>query len=160
MKKTLYIDMDNVLVDFQSGIARIDEASKKAFENDLDEYPGIFGMMDPMPGALEAIPKLAPHFNMYILSTAPWLNPSAWIDKVKWVHRHFGSDKNSVFYKRLIITHHKNLNKGDYLVDDRPANGAKDFGGEWLDFKNRFHNDWDAVINYLLEKENLHTSAP
>jgi 5'(3')-deoxyribonucleotidase len=37
-------------------------------------------------------------------------------------------------YKRLIISHHKNLNQGDFLVDDRPKNGAIDFTGEWIHF--------------------------
>jgi 5'-nucleotidase len=30
----------------------------------------------------------------------------------------------------LILSHHKHLNVGDYLIDDRTANGAGKFGGE------------------------------
>jgi len=33
------------------------------------------------------------------------------------VKTHLGADA----YKRLILTHHKNLNVGDYLIDDRIA---------------------------------------
>ena len=40
--KTLYIDMDNVLVDFPSGIARNPEDVQNEFEGSLDEVPGIF----------------------------------------------------------------------------------------------------------------------
>ena len=37
--KTLYIDMDNVLVDFQSGIDSISEEERTKFKNDLDDVP-------------------------------------------------------------------------------------------------------------------------
>ena len=53
-KKTLYIDMDGVLVDFQSGIDQLSLETQKEFENRLDEVPGIFDLMKPMPGAIEA----------------------------------------------------------------------------------------------------------
>jgi 5'(3')-deoxyribonucleotidase len=87
---------------------------------------------------------------LYILSTAPWLNPSAWKDKIEWIHKYFGKEKNSLFYKKLIISHHKNLNKGDYLIDDRSNNGAKDFQGEWIHFGSRDFPDWDTITKYLL----------
>ena len=44
-KKILYIDMDNVLVDFQSGIDQLDEETKKKYDGNLDEVPGIFSLM-------------------------------------------------------------------------------------------------------------------
>lgn len=54
--------MDNVLVDFQSGLDRIDEDIKKQYwakgpddKDRLDEIPGLFGKMDPMPGAIEVL---------------------------------------------------------------------------------------------------------
>ena len=56
--------MDNVLVDFQSGLDKIDEETKNKYrakgpgEKDrLDEIPGLFGKMEPMPGAIEAVHK-------------------------------------------------------------------------------------------------------
>lgn len=128
MKKTLYIDMDNVLVDFKSGIDQMDEAAKKKYGGRMDEVPGIFSLMKPMKGAVEAFNLLAEKYDTYILSTAPWENPSAWSDKVTWVKKYLGKEA----YKRLILSHHKNLNKGDYLIDDRPNNGAEHFEGEWI----------------------------
>ena len=89
-KKNLFIDMDNVLVDFQSGIDRLDEATKQAYEGHIDDVPGIFALMDPMPDAIEAAKKLAKKYDAYILSTAPWKNPTACNDKVAWVKKHFG----------------------------------------------------------------------
>jgi 5'(3')-deoxyribonucleotidase len=69
---------------------------------------------------------------------------------LEWIKRHFGEDEGSVFYKRLIISHHKNLNKGDYLVDDRKKNGAGDFEGELILFGSERFPDWGAVTEYLL----------
>ena len=92
--------------------------------------PVSFGLMNPMEGAIEAVNKLAEKYDVFILSTAPWENPSAWADKVKWVKKYF----NEVFYKRLIISHRKDLCKGDYLIDDRGKNGTSDFEGEWIKF--------------------------
>ena len=133
--KTLFIDMDNVLVNFQSGIDRLDEKTKQEYEGHLDDVPGIFALMDPMPGAVEAVQKLRERYNLYILSTAPWNNPTAWCDKLNWVKKHFGGDENSPFYKRIILTHHKDLCHGDYLIDDRPHKcGVEDFTGKVLHF--------------------------
>ena len=86
--------------------------------------------MQPMPGAIEAFHELSGLFDTYILSTAPWHNPSAWQHKVEWVHLHFGEDeyvdgKENPAYKRLILSHHKNLNRGHFLVDDLPQVGQQ-----------------------------------
>jgi 5'(3')-deoxyribonucleotidase len=100
-KKTLYFDMDNVLVDFQSGIDRLSDETKKEYDGRIDDVPGIFSLMEPMPGAVEAVKLLSEYFDVYILSTAPWKNISAWSDKATWVQKHFGDGKDSVFYKVL-----------------------------------------------------------
>ena len=137
--------MDNVLVDFASGIAKLDAKTLKEYEGRLDEVPGIFSMMEPMPGAIDAVHKLAKKYDVYILSTAPWMNPSAWADKVAWVTKHL----DDVFHKRLILSHHKDFLKGDYLIDDRPKHGADSFEGEWIQFGREQFPDWAAVVSYL-----------
>ena len=146
-KKILYFDMDNVLVDFKSGIDREDVQILKEYEGRLDEIPGIFSLMDPLPGALEAFETLSKVYDVYILSTAPWLNPSAWSDKVLWVQKYLGE----AAYKRLILSHHKDLNKGDYLIDDRRKNGAAEFEGELIEFGSERFPDWNSVVNYLMD---------
>ena len=50
----------------------------------------------------------------------------------------------------MILTHRKDLVKGDILIDDRPNNGAKDFEGEWIHFGSKNFPDWKSVIKYLL----------
>jgi 5'(3')-deoxyribonucleotidase len=152
-KKILYFDMDNVLVDFPSGIAQLSEKTKQEYEGRLDEVTGIFSLMKPLEGAVDAVKTLSQYFDVYILSTAPWRNLSAWTDKASWVHKHFGIEKDTVFYKRLIISHHKNLNKGDFLIDDRTKNGAGEFEGELIQFGSAQFPDWKSVIDYLLNSK-------
>ena len=137
--------MDNVLVDFPSGIARVHSAIKAEYDGRLDEVPGIFSLMDPMPNAIESYNYLASHFDTYILSTAPWNNPSAWSDKLLWVQKYLGESA----YKRLILSHHKNLNDGHYLIDDRTKNGADRFPGEHIHFGTEQFPDWNSVVKYL-----------
>lgn len=153
MKKILYVDMDGVIVDFQSGIDQLDDAEKQEYNDRYDEVPGIFSKMIPIEGAIEAVTRLSKHFDIYILSTAPWNNPTAWIDKLLWIKKYFGSDKGSVFYKRLILTHHKNLNNGDFLVDDRKNNGAERFRGEFIHFRTKEYPDWKYVEDYLISNK-------
>jgi 5'(3')-deoxyribonucleotidase len=149
-KPVLYIDMDNTLVDFVTAFGRVGDVALEEYKGNEDDIPGIFALMEPMPGAIEAVHALAEHYDVYVLSTAPWANPSAWSDKVGWIQRHFGSHEDSVLYKRLILSHHKNLNRGDFLVDDRlHKNGADRFVGTALEFGSDEWPDWATVVAYL-----------
>ena len=145
-KKVLYVDMDNVLVNFQSGIDALNEELKSRYVGCYDEVPNIFAKMQPNEGAIDAMNRLKDKYDIYILSTAPWDNPSAWSDKLEWVKRYLGE----VCYKRLILSHHKNLNAGDYLIDDRKKNGAADFKGELILFGSERFPNWDSVVKYLM----------
>jgi 5'(3')-deoxyribonucleotidase len=102
--------------------------------------------MEPLEGAIDSFKILSQRYDTYILSTAPWENSSAWSDKVKWVQKYLGESA----YKRLILTHHKNLNHGDYLIDDRTKNGAGEFKGELIQFGTDKFPDWKSVCSYLL----------
>jgi 5'(3')-deoxyribonucleotidase len=146
--KRLFFDMDNVLVDFSSGIAKLDEKTKSQYEDHLDDVPGIFSLMEPLPGAIEAVHLLKEKFDVYILSTAPWDNPSAWADKVSWVTKYL----DDVFHKRLILSHQKDFLIGDFLIDDRDKHGAEDFRGEWIHFGSERFPTWKSVTDYLLPK--------
>ena len=140
------------MVDFKHRVAGLDPIVAAKYEGRMDDAPGIFALMRPMPGAIDAYLELSELFNTYLLSTAPWRNPSAWQHKVEWVHEHLGAGDDSPAYKRLILTHHKDLNKGDFLVDDRPTNGAEKFAGEWIQFGSRKFRSWRAVLKYLRPK--------
>jgi len=148
VKKILYCDLDGVLADFESAFPFFSAETLKTFEDRLDEIPGIFSKMSPVVGAMDAFVTLSQRFDTYVLSTAPWNNPSAWSDKLEWVKTHLGN----AGYKRLILTHHKNLNRGDFLVDDREKNGASEFAGELILFGSERFPHWPAVTQYLLDR--------
>ena len=145
--------MDNVLVDFQSGLDQVREAVKAKFADDgkgeshYDDIPRLFSLMKPMPGAIDAVNALAEKYDCYILSTAPWNNDTALQDKLNWIKKYFPT----VFHKRVIFTHHKNLcfQPGAYLIDDRTAHGADQFGDHHIHFGQGEFKDWTAVIEYF-----------
>jgi 5'-nucleotidase len=139
----VYVDMDNVLVDFESGIEKLNLDPNMS---DLDEVDGIFSQMIPLKRAIEGYNRLVElGYDVYILSTAPWKNPSAWSDKLIWVKEYIGENAK----KRLILSHNKNLNKGDFLIDDRLANGAGEFEGKLIRFGSDEFPNWEVVIGYF-----------
>ena len=140
--------MDNVLVDFPSAFEKVPKSYLATHKDKMDEIPGIFSLMDPLPDAIESFNKLSKLFDTYILSTSPWENDSAWTDKLNWVKKNLGSSA----YKRLILSHHKNLNIGDFLIDDRLANGADKFTGEHIHFGTEKFPNWKRVVEYLKSK--------
>ena len=137
--------MDNVLVDFASAFPKLSNEILTEYDSRLDDVPDIFSLMEPMPSAVEAFKELSEKFDTYILSTSPWANPSAWSDKLIWVKNYLGPSAN----KRLILSHHKNLNAGDFLIDDRIKNGVNEFKGEHLHFGTPKFPDWNSVVDYL-----------
>ncbi len=145
-KKIVYVDMDNVLVDFQTGIDKLSEDEKTFYEGRYDEVPHIFSKMEPMQNALESFKLLCQKYDTYILSTSPWENATALNDKLNWVKQYLGSHA----HKRLILSHHKHLNIGHYLIDDREKNGADRFTGELILFGSPKFPNWESVTKYLI----------
>ena len=141
--------MDNVLVDFQSGVDQLDLKTKIKYPGRLDEVPGIFAKMLPVENAIDSYKKLSKHFDTYILSTSPLENHSTLADKLNWVKKYLGQHAR----KRFILSHHKNLNIGDFLIDDRTKNGAGEFTGELILFGSERFPDWIAVKKYLMENK-------
>lgn len=141
--------MDGVLVDLAAKIAEYPAEVVAKFEKDdmVDQMPALFLDPPPIKGAVEAFNSFvnSDKYDVYILSTAPWENPSAWMHKRLWVEKHLGEGA----WKRLILSHNKNLNIGDYLIDDRTKNGAGEFKGELVQFGSDKYPNWESVINYL-----------
>ena len=133
--KTLYIDMDGVLVDLQSNL------DKQGWHQNVFKDPL------PMAGAVEAFNELCfdEDYDVYILSTAPWNIPNSWTQKRLWVSKYLGAKA----HKRLILSNNKSLLRGDILIDDRTANGAGDFQGELIQFGTEKYPNWTEVLKYL-----------
>lgn len=147
MKKILYIDMDGVIVDFESGINNLTLEEKKCFEGRYSKCPNIFSKMDPIENALESVEALSDIFDVYILSSPSWGNPTAWSDKYEWIHKHL-----PFMERKLILSSQKHLNRGEYIIDDRTSNGVSEFQGEHIHFGTERFPDWDTVVSYLKEK--------
>ena len=150
-KPIIYIDMDGVLVDFESALTKVSPEMLEKFAGEYDNIPGIFALMDPVPGALEAVDRLKEKYDLYILSSSPWENPTALGDKLAWVKKYFGGDgQENIFFRKVIFSSVKHLNRGDILIDDRTANGAGDFLGRHIHFGSSEFPNWPSVLNSLL----------
>lgn len=150
--------MDGVLADFGAALANHKLSHSAPFDKEPDLIPGIFEDLLPINGAIDSVKILAstPVFDVFILTTAPWNNPDSWTHKRLWVEKYF----DDILTKKLIISHRKDLLKGDFLIDDRTVNGADKFAGVHVhfgwDYVNRKWNkypDWNSVLNYLLNIE-------
>lgn len=147
-KKIVYIDLDGVIVDLIGELHHELRNTTQTFEEPtdlIDHSETIFLNSKPIPHALEAISELEKHFDVYILSTAPWHNIHSWSQKRIWVEKHLPT-----MFKRLILTHHKNQLMGDYLIDDRINNGVGDFKGEHIHIFQEPFPTWQSVLDYLL----------
>jgi 5'(3')-deoxyribonucleotidase len=145
MQKIIYIDLDNTLADYL-GMAKEMNIDPK----DAKHIHGFFEKLQPMPGAIEAYNRLTQHFDVYILSTAPWSNPHSLYEKILWVKQYLPTA-----YKNVIFSHHKDLNRGDYLIDDSLKNGAQDFHGQHIQIHSPAFPTWDAVLSYISQQENI-----
>ena len=130
-EKVLYVDMDNVLVDFQSGIDALAPEDKEAYMGTYDNCPHIFSKMVPIKGAIESFKRLSAVYDTYILSTSPWdlmiLRPPR------------ATPGRTLFPDTTL-----------FRSDDRTKNGADRFEGELIQFGSDRFPDWDAVLAYLL----------
>lgn len=143
----IYIDMDNTIVDFDSGVQKLKTRGEYNENLEADEQPEIFALMDPIPGSIEAIHWLHQYFDLFVLSTSPWNNRNAPSHKLEWIKQHFGDAEGSVFYKRVILSHKKHLNDGDLLIDDRHVAGFK---GTHLHF-DKATMTWDEVATLVIQ---------
>lgn len=71
MNKIVFVDIDNVLVDFKPGIEKLSQADLELYEGRYDELPYIFSKVELMENAIESFIKLCSKFDNYILSTSP-----------------------------------------------------------------------------------------
>ena len=150
--------MDGVVADFNAQINRIfpevsqitdAEERETAVDNLCSTHRNIFRNLPTIPDAVFCIDRLFKFYDIYFLSTPMWSLPESFSDKRWWLEETFGS---KIAYKRLILTHRKDLCIGDYLIDDRLKNGAKDFKGDFIHFGSAKYPNWLFVTDYLLNK--------
>lgn len=146
MKKTIYIDMDDVLCHFSKQYHHVKQNCPKI------EYPqsliGFFESLEPIDGGIETLRYLleSDMYDPYILTAPSVMNPHCYREKRLWVEKHLGTE----FVKRLIISPNKGLHQGDILIDDHISGRGQDgFGGKLVHFGGTDFPDWSAVSNYL-----------
>jgi 5'-nucleotidase len=145
--KIIYIDLDGVVADFDKGRITHPLSTITPYIGRPDRLPGIYENLEPIKNAIQSVTKLLQHesFDVYFLSTPPWDNPEAWTHKRLWIEKYFGK----AVRHRLILTARKDLNIGDFLIDDSKYRGQQKFVGEWLEFGSDKFPDWSSVLKYL-----------
>ena len=129
-QKVIYCDMDDVLADFYKAAAHpID--GKVREERMFD--PFFFLRLDPIPGAKAGIFELCKMgFDVWVLSQPLALLPESYMEKAQWIQLHFPQLIN-----KIILTQHKGLHLGDFLIDDNAKKWKEKFeqnGGEFVHF--------------------------
>ena len=148
-KPRIYIDLDGVLADYQKHMDSMLAKGMNKFQ--IFKMTGIFDKLEPINGAVKTFHFLTKHFEVYILSTPLWSNPDSWSGKRIWVEKFLGKECK----KKLILSHNKGLLKGDYLIDDRTANGVLDFEGEHIHFGTTEFQNWELVLKYICTKHHI-----
>jgi len=140
-KGRILVDMDGVLSDFESELARrwrelwpddpIEEHLERTdFEydtvtgtiedmnqkfNQIWDTAGFFEALPPIAGGREAIKSLlAADYDVRIVTSAS-AQLKAFSEKANWVHRYLDDD----WVRRMVVTHDKYFIDGDVLIDDR-----------------------------------------
>ena len=138
--------MDGVLCDFSA-----------AYQHALIQNPGIkfpqsqfdfFRKLKPIKDAITAVNAIRASslFDPYILTAPSTRNPLSYLEKRVWIEDHF----DYPFVDKLILCRHKQLLKGDYLIDDNlSGNGQEAFEGQLLHFGSEQYPDWQSVLEFL-----------
>lgn len=150
-KAIIYVDMDHVLCDYEEAWAR-----QKALFPDLEfpqSQPGMYIGMNPLPGAIDTYHWLNNHPNsdVYILTAPSVYNSHCYSEKRDWVEKYLGLS----VVENLIISPHKNLNDGHYLIDDMASGKGQDrFKGSLILFGSEQFPDWKTVRAFFEEALN------
>lgn len=137
--------MDGVVADFDKH-KKFHQYTYCPEDGSTRVHKGFFTELEFIEGAFDALHELAKHYDIYFLSTPQWSNPNSYSEKREWVEKKYGD----LMFKRLILSHHKHLLKGDYLIDDNVHEG---FEGEHIHFGTKKYPNWKVVLKYLLSKK-------
>lgn len=151
--------MDGCVADFAKGMSKIaphillgdgddyEERSKLVHQACLST-PDIFHNLEPIEGGVDSVKELMKYYEVFFLSTPMDSLVESYTGKKIWINNHFGEHGAN----RLILSPRKDLNLGDYLVDDTLRNGVLDFKGEHIHFGTKDFPNWNIVFEYLITK--------
>ena len=148
MKKTLLIDMDEVLCDFKSS-QRLKDWDRKNSPSAMYEL-GFFEELSPLPGAMKAVHEIlgSGKYDIYICTQPLAKSVISYTEKAAWVGKYLPD-----LIDKIIMTQDKSLIKGDILIDDNKK--WKEFGGEFVWFNPDKPSDivWGKITKDLLSRE-------
>lgn len=146
--KIVYIDMDGVLADFNKS------HTQKLIDEPRIQFPqcqyGFFRNLEVIEHSVNVCKLLlsCPVFDPYILTAPSKDNPFCYTEKRVWVEENMGRE----WVDRLIISPHKHLNIGDFLIDDRDkGNGQDKFKGKLIHFGSSEFPDWFKVEEFFFD---------
>tara|TARA_R110001599_G_scaffold267834_2_gene468745 strand:+ start:6220 stop:6690 length:471 start_codon:yes stop_codon:yes gene_type:complete len=145
-KTIIYVDMDHVLRDYDAGFTQWQ--AKYPELKFPQSQPGMYLSLEPVEGAIETYLWLHNHPKtaVFILTAPSVKNPHCYAEKRLWVEQHLGMDAVG----NLIISPHKGLSRGDYLIDDNiTGKGQDSFEGELIHFGSEYFPNWAKVRDHF-----------
>lgn len=145
-RPVLYVSLDDTLADCRNGWRKLSDEDQQLYKGHEADAPGFFRNLEPTATAVKAFDMLAKHYDIYILASAPYNRPDIWADKVAWTEQWLGVPA----YDRLIMSTHKNLSYGDYLIDaHKDACGADGFMGSLVQFGEDPYKTWEDIMTFF-----------
>lgn len=144
MSKTIYVDMDGVIADFDAKMEETGMTGKA-----LKMVKGIYLTLSPIKGFIEALNELElMGYNIHIATKIPDDNPYAATEKLLWLEDHFPD-----ILPNVTITPDKGQlgTVDDFLIDDRIHKAQiHKFQGTVLHFGcNGEYKNWNDIITYF-----------
>lgn len=141
--KTLFIDMDGVLCDYQKAY------NECLINNPERQYPqsqtGFFLFLEPIIGSIQTVNELKHYYDINILTRPSYMNLHCFTEKALWIKKHFGQ----WLVDKIYMAPDKSKIIGDYLIDDSIADGQANFVGEHIHFGTEKFKNWILVEKYL-----------
>lgn len=168
---TLLLDLDGVVTNIEKQLRLF---SEKYFNKPIDEeilkdadwhtfselvsIPSFFETLEPIEDAIENVRILNEFYDIYIVTAPGGANISNCLrEKQIWIEKYLPFLENYV-----VMTKHKYLVQGDYLIDDSPSN-LNHYPGKTICFEQFWNKDkvflkepefraknWDQLLRYLL----------
>ncbi len=137
--------MDDVLCDY-SGAHKAALKKQPEIAYPQSQY-GFFRNLKPIETATAAFTILSNKFDVWILTAPSIQNPLCYTEKREWVETHLGY----AAAEKLILSPHKGLLIGDYLIDDLEEGRARqnEFSGVQLVFGSKEYPDWYSILDYF-----------
>lgn len=145
-RPVLYLDMDNVLADFD-GSPDIPDIEKNRRDHPAIFKPNFFLNLKPTEFAKEAVRALllSGKYEVWVASKPLWNSHHCYSEKAQWLLQHFPE-----LSKRVVFTQDKGLLAGNFLVDDEP-HWYGTFAGTFILFNpKKAKKCWEQLLEYLL----------